>query len=197
MLTDNEIKILRLLMVKYKIDYSINEMARECSLTPNGALKILRKFEHEGILKVKKIGNIRSFELIFDNDKTEIILEYALIPKLEGRLKNRVEDLKVLRETVKVCILFGSYIDLKKNPNDMDILCILDKTRFKEYKKKLSEAAQIMPVKIHDVVQTEDDLADNLCKSDTVIIEILKKGIVLWGQKELLKVIMHVHTGKA
>jgi len=38
---------------------SINQIARKCKIAPNGTLKILKKFEREGILKFKKIANIK------------------------------------------------------------------------------------------------------------------------------------------
>jgi len=110
MLTKNEKKVLRLLLTAFDRESSINNIAKECSLAPNGAYKILKKFEEEGILKVKKIANIKSYSINFDDEKTDNILELALMPKLEGRIKYRREDLKGLKEITKACILFGSIL---------------------------------------------------------------------------------------
>mgnify|MGYP001617418247 CR=1 FL=1 len=137
MLTNNEKKVLRLLLTAFDRQYSINNIAKECSLAPNGAFKILKKFEKEGILKSDKIANIKSYSINFDNEKTGNILELALMPILEGRLKYRLEDFKDLKEITKVCILFGSYIDMKKEPHDLDALFAIDKDNFKNYKKGL------------------------------------------------------------
>lgn len=191
MLTNNERKVLRLLLTAFDRNYSINNIAKECDLAPNGAYKILKKFEQEGVLKAKRIVNIKSYAINFDDEKTESILELALIPTLEGRIKYRLEDFKPLKEITKTCIIFGSYTDLKKEPNDMDVLFIIDKKNFKEYKKRLADI--IVPVKIHDILQTEEDLKDNIITKDKIILQILTTGLILWGQKTIIQVIKNVY----
>jgi len=83
-LTNNERRLLRFL-ASARDDYSINELSRECKLTPKGAYKILKKFESEGIVKPKAISNIISYKLDFSNIKTARILELVFISdKLDG-----------------------------------------------------------------------------------------------------------------
>ena len=193
MLTSNEKKVLRLLLTAFDRQYSINNIAKECSLAPNGAFKILKKFEKEGILKSNKIANIKSYSINFDNEKTGNILELALMPILEGRLKYRLEDFKDLKEITKVCILFGSYIDLKKEPHDLDALFVIDKDNFKNCKKGLEDIKDIVPAKIHNVLQTEEDLKNNVKNKDKVILQILRDGVILWGINIMIKVIKNVY----
>jgi len=188
MLTENEKKVLKLLLMKFDDEYSINEIARICSLTPNGALKILKKFEKESILIPKKIANIKSYSLDFNNEKTKNILELSLISELKGRLKFRREDLEPIKKTTILCIVFGSYVD-KKEPNDIDILFVIDKLKFKEYKKKTSEIFKTIPIKVHDVIQTKRDFKENIHKKNKVIINALKYGIIFWGYKEIIEFI--------
>jgi DNA-binding Lrp family transcriptional regulator len=193
MLTLNEKKVLRLLLTSFDLDHSINQVAKQCKLAPNGALKILKKFKQEGILKTKKIANIISYKINFDNEKTMNVLELVLIPDLKGRIEYRLDDFLELKEITKACIIFGSYIDIKKEPNDLDVLFILNKDNFKEYKKRLTALKNIIPVKVHDVIQTEEDLKRNIKEKNNVIIEILGKGMILWGYKTILKVIKNVN----
>lgn len=192
MLTNKEKKVLRLLMVAFDTDYSINQIAKECYLAPNGALKILKKFENEGILIAKNIANIKSYKLNFENEKTLVVLELALMSEITGRIKHRLDDFKELKEITKSCILFGSYTSLNKQPHDLDVLFILED--YKGYKGKLASLKDIVPAKVHDVVQTEKDLKGNLAKKDKVVLDILRKGVVLWGQKIIIKVIKNVYT---
>ncbi|GBE20558.1 hypothetical protein BMS3Abin17_01299 [archaeon BMS3Abin17] len=189
MLTKNEKKVLKLLLLKFDNEYSVNELARKCSLSPNGALKILRKFEEEGILISKKIANIKSYGLNFNNEKTKNILELSLINELEGKLKFRKADLEPLKEIAICCIVFGSYTDIKKEPNDMDILFIIDKSMFKEYRKKALEIFKSIPVKVHDIIQTKEDFKENICKKDKVIINALRYGVIFWGHNEIIEFI--------
>ena len=76
MLTKNEKKVLRLLLTAFDRQYSINNIAKECGLVPNGAYKILKKFEEEGILKAKHIANIKSYSINFDDEKTDKKVNY-------------------------------------------------------------------------------------------------------------------------
>ncbi|MBI2652168.1 hypothetical protein HYX00_01770 [Candidatus Woesearchaeota archaeon] len=193
MLTKNEKRVLRLLLTAFDKQYSINNVAKECNLFPNGAYKILKKFEEEGILKAKHIANIKSYSINFDDEKTDNILELALMPKLEGRIKYRLEDLKGLKGITKSCILFGSYIDLKKEPHDLDILFVIDRNNFKQYKKKLADIKDTVPAKIHDVLQTEEDFKSNIENKDKVILQILRTGIIFWGIKTIIKVIKNFY----
>jgi len=187
MLTKNEKKVLRMLLASFGETHSINQIAKECSLAPNGALKLLRKFEKEGILSPKKIANIKSYSINFASEKAKNVLELALIPELSGRVKFRYEDLKPLKEITASCILFGSYADLKKEPNDLDILFVLDSKDFKRYKEKSSQIYKTLPVKVHDILQTEEDFKENLESRDKVVVEILKTGVILWGTKKIIE----------
>lgn len=195
MLTHNEKKVLRLILTAFGTDYSINNIAKECGIAPNGAYKILKKLEKEGILKGKSIANIKSYTIDFANEKTTNILELALIPELDGKIKYRIEDLKSLKGITKSCIIFGSYTSQKKQPNDLDILFILDQDNFRGYKKKLADIKDLVPVKIHDVLQTEQDIKNNIKNNDKIILEILRNGVVLWGQKIIIEVIKNVNGG--
>ena len=47
----------------------------------------------------------------------------------------------------------------------------------------------ITPVKIQDVVQTIDDLKQNLKKDDPIIMTSLRTGMVLWGFDVIVEVI--------
>ncbi len=46
-----------------------------------------------------------------------------------------------------------------------------------------------MPVKIHDVIQTREDLAQNLKKNDPIVVQAILKGKVLWGFDLLVETI--------
>ena len=194
LLTTKEKTVLRLLMSSYDTVYSINNIAGECGLSPNGAFKILKKFEKEGILTAKNIANIKSYRINFDNEKTHLILELALASEIIGKIGCRLEDLKALKEITECSVLFGSYL-LKKEAHDLDVLFILNKGKYKEYAKRLTEIKEIIPAKIHDVIQTKEDLIENIKKKDKVILEIIRKGIVLWGQRIIVKVIQDVYQG--
>lgn len=195
LLTKNEKNVLRFLMSSFGADHSINQIAKECGLAPNGALKILKKFEKEGILRSERIANIRSYKINFGDEKTANILELSLMSELEGRVKYRAADFSELKNTAKCCIIFGSYADSKKDPRDLDVLFVLENRSYKEFSRRLSSVRQTTPVRIHDVVQTEEDLRKNIKNKDKVIQDVIRKGIILWGHKIIPKVLEDVYKG--
>ncbi|MBS3138332.1 helix-turn-helix transcriptional regulator [Candidatus Woesearchaeota archaeon] len=191
MLTTNEKKILRLLAAS-QTDYSINGISKECHITPNGTYKILSKLEKEGILKSKKIANIKSYTLNFNSPKTARVLELAFIPsEVKDKIKSRSADVTRLKSLTKVCVLFGSYITSKKNPKDLDILFVLEKKNYMEFTRLLEKVKEVVPIMVHDILQTPEDLKSNLKKSDPIIIAALRQGIVLWGFETIVGVIAH------
>lgn len=192
MSTENEKRVLRFLATRFGKDQSINDVAKACDVTPNGAHKILAKLEREGILKAKQIANIKSYKLNFESEKTVRVLELILMPDaLTGRVKVRVEDLQPLKPLTRACVLFGSYITEKQKPGDLDILFILERTNYASYKRMLAKVQDIVPVKIQDVVQTRKDFVHNLKKNDPVIVGALRHGVVLWGFDVLVQAIKH------
>lgn len=189
-LTDNEKRVLRFLAAKPGKDYSINDVAKACGITPNGTYKILRKFEKEEVLLAKQIANIKAYKPDFKNEKTAKVYELALMPDaLQGRVKLRADDLKQLKAVTEACVIFGSYITSKQRPKDLDGLFVVEKDNFENYKKALARAQDIAPVKIHDVVQTTKDMLQNIKKNDPIVTEALQKGIVLWGFDIIVQVI--------
>lgn len=187
MLTDNEKKVLKLLLVTDD-DYSINAIARECNLAPNGAAKILKKFEREGILKARSIANIKAYRIDFNSPKAQAVLELVMMPEIKGRLQHRLEDLEGMGKTAKACIVFGSYLR-QQEPNDIDIIFIISKERFKDYKSQLQKLRQALPVKLHEIVQAEEDLKCNIQNKDKIIIGALREGAILWGQKLIVELV--------
>lgn len=188
MLTENEKKVIRTVLFAFGEEYSINEIAKKCNLSPNGALKILQKLSKEGIITLKKIANISTYSLDFTNSKTKNICELSIIVNPNPKISNRLEDLKDLKEVTGIGIIFGSYITEKSNPEDIDLFFLLKEENFKKYKERIKNIYPAMPLKVQDILQTEKDLIENILKKDRVIIEILQKGFVLWGQDKLIEI---------
>lgn len=192
MMTCNEKKVLRFLLANFDSDYSINEISKHCSLSPNGAYEMLKKFEKKGVLMHKQIANARSYKINFSNLEAEKTLELSLMPDYQKpKIKYRHADLKDLEKISKLCIIFGSYLT-KKEPNDIDILFVIKKADYKKYSELLEKIKQSIPFKVHDIIQTKEDLIKNIKKQDKIIKEILANGTVLWGHGFFIEVIKNV-----
>lgn len=192
MLTLNEKKVLKYLIVNFNRDKSINEVAKDCHLSPNGAYKILQKLEKEEVLYPKDIANIKSFKVSCRSPKAKRIIELAFMDTIENRLEQRYKDLLPLQKVALIGIAFGSYITDTKDPGDLDIVMVINKSQFTNYKKVLLKVQEIVPVKIHDVLQTKSDFINNLYQDNKVIKQALQQGIVLWGHDILIEVLSNV-----
>lgn len=193
MFTDNEKKIIRSILSSPKTPHSINELAKETNLSPNGAYKILKKFEKENLLKITNISNIKSYKLNFNENKLSPFLELCLSDKLDNKLSNRYNDLSELNDIVKICIIFGSYVKGKKDPSDIDILFIIEKKDFDSYKNKLIHIKELLPLRLQDVIQTKEDFMQNFLNEDKVLKSIINEGIILWGLKDFIELVKNAN----
>lgn len=193
MITLNEKKILKFLLVNFDKDCSINEIAKKCNLAPNGAYEILKKFEEKGVLSPKKVSNIKSYKINFNSKEAIKLLELMLIPNYkENKISYRYNDLKPLEEITSLCIIFGSYITRKEKPNDIDIIFVLKKENFKKYSQVLEKVKRALPLKLHDVIQTKEDLRKNIKNGESIILKAISEGAILWGHEFLIEVIKNV-----
>jgi DNA-binding Lrp family transcriptional regulator len=193
MITLNEKKTLRHALLNYYTKDSINQIAKVCKLTPNGTYKILKKFEQEGILKFDKISNIKVYYPDFMNNKTKSVMQLALMPDaLSSKIRSRLNDLEQLKNIALACAFFGSYARNSTVPNDLDVFFLVEEKNYKAYKKLLRNIQEITPVKIHDIVQTKEDIVKNIKNKDKVLFEILTNSIFLWGYAEIIEVLSNV-----
>ena len=193
MITTNEKKVLRFLLVNFAKDYSINEIAKRCSLAPNGAYEILKKFEEKGVLSPKKISNVKSYKINFISKEAIKLLELMLIPNYkEDKISYRYNDLKPLEEISSLCIIFGSYLTQKEKPNDIDVLLVIKKENYRKYSKILEKVKRTLPIHLHDIIQTKEDLSKNIKKREKIILKAISEGLILWGHEFLIEVIKNV-----
>lgn len=195
MFTANEKKMLKSLMTSFGYK-SINEISKECNLSPNGAYKILKKLEKLGVIYYENIGKIKAYRINFSNNLTLSYLEVALADERinEAKIKIRIRDFEELKKICKTAIIIGSYITNKKNPNDIDIVFVFDQNNLNKFKKKLAKAREFIPYNVHEIIQTPKDIMNNLKKQDKIIMTAIRNGVILWGHKFIVRGIKNVQT---
>ena len=192
MITKKQSKVLKFLATGSYSENYINNVARKCDTSVSGAQLILTNLEHENILNHEDIGNMKSFNIKF-NEKSKSYLNLAYMGELTNKLENRKRELEPLKENSKVAIVFGGYLH-KKDPNDIDILFVLNKNGdYSNFNEKLREIGHIIPIKVHAILQTKKDIIENIKKKDKIIIEALRNGVLLWGNKFIVEVLEHVN----
>jgi len=178
------------LVRNFKERNSINEIGRRLDISPRGIYKILKKLENINAIKPEKIGNAIYYKVNLGDEIGIKLAEYILVQnELNAYAKVQAEDLEKLKDVASSCVLFGSVLKKGREARDTDVMIILEKKDFKKVHQKLEEIRLMSPKKIHDVMQTKEDLAKNIRKNDEVVLDIIKTGEVLWGSEIIVEAI--------
>jgi DNA-binding Lrp family transcriptional regulator len=195
---ENEEKILLLLLKDLFIEYNANNISKEIGITPMGSLKILKKLEKQGLLIGKKMGKSVFYKINLTKEYNKTLMGLLLQKEAESgisRVKRWINELNILDDSAEAGILFGSVLD-KEDYKDVDLMLILNKSQNKSIDKKIERIHDISTKKIHLIRQTENDLLSNLDKRDKVIIELIKKGVILFGYHKIIDLLENVTRKK-
>ena len=183
----NEQRILNFLTRHFTERYNINQLAKYMQITPAGALKLLRRLEHEKTVTPKRLGNAIFYNLNFTSDLARKKAELALFEEIPlPYARAQAKDLARLRPLVRAAILFGSVLKKGDAAGDIDVLVIFEKKQHKQLQNALNKLQALKTKHIQLVMQTPEDFVKNLKKPDLVILEIIRTGKVLWGHDLIL-----------
>ena len=165
-MSKNESGLIDFLVRNFREKNSINEIGRRLNLSPRGIYKLLKKLEKNDIIIPVRIGNAIYYKYNFNEEKSRKIAEFILLNnKLNSYAQLQADDLKKLEEKALSCVLFGSVLKKGKEAKDIDVLLAIEKKDFDNVQKTLDEIRELKPKKIHDVMQTREDLVKNIKKS--------------------------------
>jgi len=191
-ITGNEAKVVNFLLRNFSSDYNINQIAKEVKLSPRGAFKILKKLGSNKILISQKVGNNVIYKINFENDVSLDICQFVLAEKeTTPYIQTWINDLQSLRALTDMAILFGSILTKEKQANDVDILLVFPKENLAQVQEQIKKINQIKSKKNHAIVQTKEDLLNNVKKRDSALLEEIRTGMILWGRNILVEAIKH------
>ena len=192
MLPANLTKIIEFVFRNIPNKFNVNQLSRILKISVGSAYKILKSLEEKNIVTSRKIGNGIYYALNLGNKETENIVELVLIDSRNDSLaKNSLASIyaKDLRETEKfskAVILFGSIIE-RKDANDVDVLFIINKGKTKAVEDFCLKLSNLRPKMVNPLSMTTADFRKNVKKQDKVVMDILKNGIILFGEDEIIK----------
>lgn len=170
--------------------YSINQLAKELKLSPQGAYKMSKKLEKARILKPEPIGNAIYYRPNLDEEigrKTaELVLSYK---DINPYAKVQAKDLEKLKTHTLCAVLFGSVLTKAEKAGDIDVLLVLEEGQLNKMHKVLIEIQSIKSKKISEMLQTREDLVRNIRKRDAPLLDAIKTGQVLWGSEIIVEAI--------
>ena len=189
MIPKNTIKVVNwLLRNTDKPGFNVNQIAEEVGISPSNAFYIINELKKDELITIIDLKTAIYYKLDLWNEKTRKLAELVLLQNdFNSYSKVIADDLKPLKEISLSCVLFGSILEKGINAGDIDIMIVLrDKEDFKKVNKILNEIKEMKTKKIHDLMLTKDDLIRNIRKKDEVILDIIKKGFVIFGSETIV-----------
>ncbi len=187
----NLTKIVEFLFRNIPNKFNVNQISRELKISVGSAYKILKSLEKKGVLVSQKIGNGIYYALGLDNRETENITELVLLETRNKLLSKNphasvyAKDLRDAEKLSKAIILFGSILETK-DVNDIDVLFIIAKGKSKAVEDFCMKLSNLRPKRINPLLMTITDFKRNIKKQDKVVTDILKKGIILFGEDVII-----------
>jgi len=197
MLSVNLSKIIEYFFRNISDKFNVNQAARNLKISVGSAYKILKLLEKRQILISRKIGNSIYYNLNLKNKEAENIVELVLIESRNKSLAGNsyasiyAKDLQETKKFSKAVILFGSIID-RKDAKDVDVLFIIDKGKVKKVEEFCLKLSNLRPKKVSPLLMTAADFKKNIKKQDEVAADVFKKGIILFGEDEIIKILRSV-----
>lgn len=163
-LSDNEFSVINFLVRNFTEKLTIRNIAHKLNFSPAGVFNILKKLEKQEIVYGQKLGTGLFYSINFENRIAEHLTGIVLLYSDEKFEKINVEQLKQAKAAI---------LDKKTLLLITDNVTVLDIT---------------IP-NIDVSVKTEDEIIALLRKKDAIILQLLRKGIVLFGEDEVVEII--------
>ena len=190
----NLTKIVEFLFRNTPNRFNVNQISRELKISVGSAYKILKSLEKKSVLVSQKIGNGIYYVLNLDNKEAENITELVLMESRNKSLSKNshasiyAKDFKDREKLSKAIILFGSILE-GKDAKDVDVLFIIDKGKSKAVEDFCMKLSNLRPKRINPLLMTMADFKENIKKQDRVITDILKKGVILFGEEIVINIL--------
>ena len=190
-LTKKEQTGLITLFKDYTSYYNANSISKVIGMSHVGAQKMLKKFEERNLTVSKNIGKSIIHKPNLSEDYTEKLISFLLSDEANN-FKRWKDEFKTLFNRDRIIIIYGSIIKNYKNAEDIDIMIIARKNEFDDVNKNIKEIQVIMSKRIHSIKLTYEDFLKNVKNKNKAIVDIVKNGVVLYGQEKYVKIIKNV-----
>jgi hypothetical protein len=189
---DTRKRMLLFLLKDFSSRHTVTSIADMVGVSRVGAWKTLKEMDSEKLIILSPAGTGRTstftVALNWGNVLTRKNLETYLI---EDAIKNRrwQENFERLGKISSFLIIYGSILHSPKEANDIDIMCVVArKSAFRAIEDGINIIQKTQLKRIHPLNLTEDEFSSELKKPNPVFIDAVRKGIVLFGQDNFVRV---------
>ena len=163
-LSDNEFSVINFLVRNFAERLTIRSIAQKLGFSAAGVFNILKKLEKENIVAGEKLGTGLFYSINFEE---KIALHLASIVLLHSDEKPEKINIEQIRQAK------SAIIDKKT------ILLITDTIRIADI--------ELQNAKV--IAKTEEEVTALLRKKDAEMLQLLKKGTVLFGEEAVVSII--------
>jgi predicted nucleotidyltransferase len=188
-LTPTERKALLVLSKDYTAFYNANSLSKTLDISHVGTQKLLKRFKNEGLVESKKIGKSIVYKPKYDNDYNRKLIAFLMADEAIG-FKRWKEEFKAIDTDNTAVILFGSIVKAPEHAKDIDLLVIADKDD--PINNELNRIAKLQPKPLHILRLTKEEFLKNIQSNNKAMIDIVRNGIVLYGQDKYVEVLKNV-----
>ena len=190
-LTDKEREALLRLFKDFTAYYNANSISKILGISRVGALKMFRRMEERSLVESQKIGKSIVYKLRLDDDYVKKLISFLLADEANN-FKRWKDEFKELFKKDRIVMLFGSVIRNYEKAHDIDLLVAAARSDKEEIDKILSAREAILPKRLHAIKLTHTELESNIRRKEAAILDIVKTGIVLYGQDKYVEVLKNV-----
>jgi len=187
-LTKKEQEALLLIYKAVSHFYNANSLSKELEITQVGTMKLLKRFEKNNILIIKKIGKSVIYRINIGEEFVKKLLAFTLINEAT-KYQRWKDEFKSIYENIEILLFYGSASRNYAQAKDIDIFIVLDKKRIDEVDKQLDKIQGLLPKKLHIIKATKEDFIRNIKDKNESMLEIVKTSIVLFGYDNYAEVI--------
>ena len=186
-------RILEILLREPFIDHTATSLAKTVGVTRQGLWKSLNKLSNEKLISLKSVADTKkstlNITLEFKNPVAIKTLSLLLTKELINYERWRVNFAEI-EKYISFFILFGSILTNPKEAKDIDIIAVVEKKdNFKQIEETILRIQKTQARKIHLIDLTEKEFKQELLNKNKAYLDALKKGVILFGQENLIKFI--------
>ena len=167
-LSDNEFSVISFLVRNFTEKLTIRNIAHRLNFSPAGVFNILKKLEKQNIVVGQKLGTGLFYAINFENKIAEHLAEIVLLYS-DKKIELKIEQIRQAKAAIF---------------DEKTLLLITDNIT----------ALEIIIPNTEVVIKTEDEVIGLLRKKDSEMLQLLKKGIVLFGEDKVVEIIKNCVT---
>jgi len=190
-LTQKEKEALLILFKDFTSFYNANSISKLLNISHAGAQKIFKRLLKKNVLISRKIGKSIVCKPKLEEDYARKLISFLLADEANS-FKRWIEEFKELSKKSRIIILYGSAIKNYAQANDIDVMIVIDKKDAGEIDKIIKQKQAILPKKLHAIMLTQKDMVKNLHKKNKAAIDIVKNGVVIYGQDKYVEIVKDV-----